>query len=134
MLASSVANSICSLLSKTKEEIDCMTFSLAFYENKKGYNTCYITDGQGNPLDWYMTADESKSFVKTAQNPLDPTKQLVDKTGLMKRYMELAEALNALLPHSNYSSGNALDGIDDDLTDDTPIQSQESVADEVFDI
>lgn len=130
MLASSVANSLCSLLNKTKEELEAMTFSFSFYQNKKGYNTCYITDGQGNALDWYMSPDEVQSFINKAPNPLKKDEMLVDKEPLMKRYMELAEALNALLPHSNYESGSALDGIDDD--EDSTSSLTESDVEDVF--
>lgn len=109
-----------------------MSFNMNFYQNKKGYNTCYITDQAGQPLDWYMTPAEAESLIKRAPNPVDPTKTLANKTDLMHRYMELAEALNPLLPKSAYSTGSALDGIDDDLDEDTT-QSLVSEADDVFD-
>ena len=131
MLATSVMNTFCSLLNKTKEDIASMSFNMNFYQNKKGYNTCYITDQSGQTLDWYMTPDEVGSLVKSAPNPLDPTKVLTDKTELMHKYMELADALNMLLPKSAYSTGSALDGIDDDLDDNTT-QSLVSDADDVF--
>lgn len=109
-----------------------MSFNLNFYQNKKGYNTCYITDNKWQPLDWYMTPDEVESLIKRAPNPVDPTKTLANKADLMHRYMELADALNLLLPKSAYSTGSALDGIDDDLDDNTS-QSLVSDADDVFD-
>lgn len=132
MLATSVMNTFCSLLHKTKEEIETMSFNMNFYQNKKGYNTCYITDQTGQTLDWYMSPEEVESLIKRAPNPVDPTKTLANKADLMHRYMELADALNLLLPKSAYSTGSALDGIDDDLDDDTT-QSLVSDADDIFD-
>lgn len=130
MLATSIANTLCSLINKTKEEIDGMTFNFNFYMNKKGYNTCYITDGSGETLDWYMSAEEQASYVRKAPNSLNPEKMDVDRSGLHQRFVELAPALNALLPRGDYSNGSALDGIDDDMDD---ITTQDADADDVFD-
>ena len=129
MLATSIANTLCSLINKTKEEIEGMTFNFNFYMNKKGYNTCYITDGSGETLDWYMSAEEQASYVRKAPNSLNPEKIDTDRSNLHKQFMELAPALNAVLPKGNYNNGSALDGIDDDMDD---ITTQEADADEVF--
>ncbi len=131
MLATSVMNTFCSLINKDKDTIAGLTFNMSFYQNKKGYNTCYITDQTGQTLDWYMTPDEVESYIQRAPNPVDPTKPFVNKADLMHKYMELAEALNPLLPHSVHATGSALDGIDDDMDDNTT-QSLVSDADDIF--
>lgn len=116
MIATSVVNSFLSLLGKTKEEIEQTKFRIAFYHNKgTGFNSCSIQDQNGQRLDWYMSPDEVKSYIKSAPNPLKPDETLTDKSPLMLHYMELCEALNPMLPRSNASTGSALDGIDDDL-------------------
>lgn len=116
MIATSVVNSFLSLLGKSKEEIEQTKFRLAFYHNKgTGFNSCSIQDHNGDRLNWYMSPDEVKSYIKSAPNPLKPDETLTDKSPLMLHYMELCDALNPMLPRSNASTGSALDGIDDDL-------------------
>jgi len=132
MLATSIMNTFLSLINKTKEEVEGMTFNMNFYMNKKGYNTCFITDGTGATLDWYMSPEEQGTYVRKAPNSLNPDKIDVERSDLHRHLMSLAEALNAVLPRSQYSSGSALDGIDDDETDDLT-GTQESEADDVFD-
>ena len=61
-----------------------------------------------------MTNEESDSYVRKAVNSLDPSKIDKDKSGLMTKYMELAEILNPMLPRSTMDQGSALDGINDD--------------------
>jgi hypothetical protein len=114
MLGTSVANTILSLMNFTPEELAVMKLSISFYRNAKGYNTAYITRGNNEPLDWYMTPEEQASYVRKAPNSLDPTKMDVDRSPLHKHLMELADLLNPMLPKSSMDQGSALDGIDDD--------------------
>lgn len=116
MLATNAVNSFLSLLDKTAEEIAGMTFSISFYHNKNtGFNSVSIKDNNGERLNWRMSNEEAKSYIRSAPNSLDPSKMDVDKSGLMVHYMELVELLNPLLPRSSGSTGSALDGIDDDM-------------------
>lgn len=116
MVAGNVINSFFSLLNKTPEEIAEMTFKIEFYHNKKtGYNSAMVHTGSGERLDWYMSPEEEKSYKDNhGKDPRNPTKDIIVKDRLHARYLELIEALNQILPHSQSEWVSALDGIDDD--------------------
>lgn len=129
MLATNAVNSFLSLLDKTKEDIAEMTFSISFYHNKTtGFNSVSIKDNNGERLNWRLSNEEAKSYIRSAPNSLDPNKIDTDKTDLMRHYVELVNFLNPLLPRSTGSTGSALDGIDDDIE---PVSFAD--ADDVFD-
>ncbi len=74
-----------------------------------------VHTGSGERLDWYMSPDEEKSYKDNHwPDPRNPSKDIIIKDRLHARYLELIEALNPLLPHSQSESVSALDGIDDD--------------------
>jgi len=130
MLGTSVANTLLSLTKHTAEELAEMKFSISFYCNAKGYNTAYITHSNGEALDWFMSPDEQKSYIRSAPNSLDPSKIDTDRSGLHKHLMMMADELNKLLPRSSMDQGSALDGIDDD--EDTVASATPSDAEELF--
>lgn len=131
MVAQNTINSFCSLLSKTKEEIEKMTFSIGFYYNKKsGYNSVSVRDQNGTPLDWYMPPEEQASLIEKLQVG-KTDKYITDKTKLTARYKELIEELNKLLPHTGRDQGSVLDDLDDDGYNQSS-HDQESDADDVF--
>lgn len=116
MVAGNVINSFFSLLNKTPEEISEMTFKIEFYHNKKtGFNSSMVHTWSGERLDWYMSPDEEKSYKDNhGPDPRNPSKDIIIKDRLHARYLELIEALNPLLPHSQSEWVSAFDGIDDD--------------------
>jgi hypothetical protein len=62
-----------------------------------------------------MSPEEEKSYKDNhGPDPRNPWKDIITKDRLHARYLELIDALNQLLPHSQSEGVSALDGIDDD--------------------
>ena len=79
-----------------------------------------------------MSPDEEKSYKDNhGPDPRNPSKDIIIKDRLHARYLELIEALNPLLPHSQSESVSALDGIEDDDGDTAQVATA-SDADELF--
>lgn len=134
MFGSDVLNSLFSLLSRTKEDLENTTFKFAFYQNKWGFNASTITDSQWESLRWYMTQEEKKSYIKDFwPDPRNPSKNMFDKSPLMEHYTMLANSLNALLPRWHSSEWMGLDDLDDDLSSTSVNTVQQDDADDIFD-
>ena len=114
-LAKSIVNSLRSIDDPIQDE----EFELAFYQNKKGYPSVYITrKSDGSHPEWHVGIDEKNAMViRTTKK--DGT-QSIDTYDWDLKVKAMVEELNAYWPKSSasmQSQGNGLDDIDDDFED-----------------
>ena len=111
-LAKSIVNSLRSIANPTQDE----EFEFAFYTNKKGYPSVYLTrKADGSHPEWHVGIDEKNAMV-TKTTKKDGTVN-IDTYDWDQKVKTMVDELNAYWPNSSasmQSQGNGLDDIDDD--------------------